>query len=501
MKRYIFGRVIRSIISLVLAITLIYTIIFTMVPRRNVFKNDPLYTKMTSTPDKKADYENRVFKNLGYIEYKTSKDLVTGAATVDSSVTTDANSKNEEIYKTYLKNSGSGWVLKQYPESKQYYATREIPIYERVFKFYGNLIQVDHPWKIQDSSNKDLERYIKIENDELVGWSIVGSGTKHKYLLYFNGNFPYIHQNFVTLDLGDSFPDYQGKTVMQVLTQGQGKAVQQKITFPTGKTVKTSIDIYSRTYKSPSEADEKDIEKFGKGDSYTKTETVYSDPSMIASSSIIGLVGIIIAYVVGIPLGVAMSRYKNRLFDNVSTVVLSFMLALPSIAFVYIFRFVVGTLFGLPDKFTVYGAQDIRSYILPALILGFLSVPGIAIWIRRYMIDLQSSDFVRFARSKGMTEAEISRKHILKNAMVPVVVGIPGAILGVIAGATFTESVFAFPGMGKLLIDAIGHNNNSLVIGLSFIFAAIGIFSVMLGDILMTIIDPRIKLTNQQGGK
>ena len=82
------------------------------------------------------------------------------------------------------------------------------------------------------------------------------------------------------------------------------------------------------------------------------------------------------------------------------------------------------------------------------------------------MIDLQSQDFVRFARAKGLSEKEISNKHIFKNAMVPLVSGIPGAVIGVIGGATLTETVFAFPGMGKMLIDSVKASNNSMVVGL-----------------------------------
>lgn len=74
-------------------------------------------------------------------------------------------------------------------------------------------------------------------------------------------------------------------------------------------------------------------------------------------------------------------------------------MALPTIALVYIVR-LIGSSIGLPDSFPILGAGDWRSYVLPAVILGLLGAPGTAIWIRRYMIDLQSQDFVRFARAR-----------------------------------------------------------------------------------------------------
>ncbi len=68
----------------------------------------------------------------------------------------------------------------QFKESKEFYAVREVPVYERVLEFYANLIQIDHPNVIQDEENPNLKRYIRIENDPAIGWSVVGSGTRHK---------------------------------------------------------------------------------------------------------------------------------------------------------------------------------------------------------------------------------------------------------------------------------------------------------------------------------
>ena len=70
--------------------------------------------------------------------------------------------------------------------------------FERVFKFYANLLDIDHTNKIQDPENPNLERYLRFENDPAIGWSLVGSGTKHKYLLYFNSQFPFVHQTLST---------------------------------------------------------------------------------------------------------------------------------------------------------------------------------------------------------------------------------------------------------------------------------------------------------------
>ncbi|MGT2772088.1 ABC transporter permease [Streptococcus marimammalium] len=498
MKKYIFSRILRSLVSIFLITTLIYAIVFTLVPRKLIFKQDSTYSKMAADPDKKTNYENTIFEKMGYIQYMSSKELQKAASKIDETVTIDNNEKNKSIYKKYIKSVGQNWKLEQMPNNKTFYATREIPLYERVFKFYANLVQFDHPWKIQDAKNPDLERYIRIENDSSIGWSVVGSGTEHKYLLYFNKSFPFIHQNFITLDLGLSYPTFSNTPVLQVISQGQGQKRSLEVKFPNGETKTTPVDIYSRTYQSPSKADRRSKVLYG-DDPYSNTQYNYKDPSMLEMSARIGLAGILIAYAVALPLGSYMARFKNTIFDRGSTGMLTFLLAIPSIALIYVVRF-VGSSFGLPDVFPTLGAHNILSYIMPSMILAILYIPGLALWVRRYLIDLQYSDFARFARAKGLSEKEIANKHIFKNAMVPIVAGVPSSILSVIVGATLTETVFAYPGMGKMLIDSVKAANNSMVVGLAFIFSALSILALLLGDLAMTALDPRIKLSDK-GGK
>lgn len=500
MKKYIFSRLLRSILSIIAITSVTYALIFTMVPRKSIFKNDINYTKIAAIPDKKVSYENSVYERMGYIDYYNSKELLDKASEFDASVTGEVTEANKAIYEAYLASLDKDWTLGQLPESGAFYATREVPIVNRIVEFFARLIEIDHPWRIKDENNPDLERYLRFENDPSVGFALVGSGTKHKYLLYTNTRFPFIHQNFIKINLGTSYPTYNRVPVLQVITQGQGKKKQVEVTFPNGQTKSSSIDIYSRTYRSPSVVDEKTKALFGENDAYTNTQSLNADPSMLTNSAIIGLIGVVVSYLIALPLGYLMAQYSGKWLDTITTANLTFLIAMPSIAFIYISRF-VGSLFGLPDLFTILGADDFRSYLFPGLILGVLGSLSLSLWVRRYLVDQKMSDYVRFARAKGLNEKEITIKHIFKNAMVPIVSSIPGAILGVIIGATFTETVFAFPGMGKMLIDAIKANNNAMVVGLNFIFSTLSVFAVLLGDLLMTVMDPRIKLSTKGGGK
>ena len=113
------------------------------------------------------------------------------------------------------------------------------------------------------------------------------------------------------------------------------------------------------------------------------------------------------------------------------------------------------------------------------------------------MIDQQNLDYVKFARSGGLTENEIFTKHILKNAIIPIVHGIPGSILGAITGAIITERVYVVPGAGNLLTKAINNYDNGVIVGVTLFYAILSVASMVCGDILMSMIDPRISFTSK----
>ena len=154
-----------------------------MVPRRLIFRQDPNYNKIAKTADSKANYENTIYERMGYIDYYDTKELQEKASSLDKSVTTKPTKENKAIYQKYVDSLGHGWRLHQFKQSKQFYATRDVPVLERVFGFYTHLFEFDNSGWVKDKTNPNLKRYIRIENDPAIGWSVVGSGTKHKYLL------------------------------------------------------------------------------------------------------------------------------------------------------------------------------------------------------------------------------------------------------------------------------------------------------------------------------
>ncbi len=489
MKRYVFNRILRSILSIFLVTTIVYGIIFTMVPRRAIFQDDPNYSKLKGKPDELAEYTNTAFRKMGYIEYYNSRQLIDHVHETDPEVTIDDKAALQKWA------DENDWDLQQFQISGTYYATKEIPLWKRVARFYGNMFEFDHPWKVKDPSNPDLERSLKIQKDDLVGWALVGSGTQYRYQIYFNSQFPYIHQNFLKMNLGYSYPTFAGQNVIDVMTDGQGKSKSQETKFANGKVAKSSMDVYSRSYQKTENLTDRDANFFD--DNYVVTKTNRQDPSMVGISFRMGFIGVLLTYLISIPAAILMARFKGKFGDKLGIAIVTVLISVPSLAFIYFFRFVGSRLFNLPDSFPTLGSQDIRSYILPTVILGLLSVSGLVIWIRRYMIDQQSSDYVKFAKAKGLSSGEISRKHIFKNASIPIVNQIPGSIIGAITGATITETVFAAPGMGKMLPDSIKAHNNTLVVGIVFFFTIVAVFGNLFGDLLMVQVDPRINLSDK----
>ena len=121
-----------------------------------------------------------------------------------------------------------------------------------------------------------------------------------------------------------------------------------------------------------------------------------------------------------------------------------------SLAYIFMLAAFGTALFHLPYKFA-NAEVPILAYILPTISLSLPSIGSLMKWMRRYMIDQMNSDYVKFAKAKGLNKSEIFRNHIFKNAVIPIAHGIPTSLAGCITGALITESVYAVGGMGKLL--------------------------------------------------
>lgn len=216
-----------------------------------------------------------------------------------------------------------------------------------------------------------------------------------------------------------------------------------------------------------------------------------------AISMQLGLIAIAISVVIGVPLGILQTSFKDRVPDHIVTVYTIFVNAVPSLVTYSLILIFGSRVLGLPSMYSTRNPGP--SSILPIVCLSLGSIAWYALWVRRYMIDELNKDYIKLARVKGLSSRSIMVKHVLRNAFVPIVQYLPQSMLLTIGGSLLVERFFSVPGMGPLLTDSIQRYDTNVVQTLVMLYASLSILGVFLGDVLMMIIDPRITLANKGG--
>ncbi len=201
--------------------------------------------------------------------------------------------------------------------------------------------------------------------------------------------------------------------------------------------------------------------------------------------------GLLLALCLAIPTGIVSAVRRNTAVDYVSTVLALLGQAMPTfwLGIMLILLFSV-RLSWLPSS----GRGDLEHLILPAITLGLFTTARITRLTRSGMLEVLGQDYIRTARAKGMSEPPVVWKHALKNASIPIVtiVGIElGTLLG---GSVITETIFAWPGVGRLSVQAIFNRDYPVVQAAVFLLAATFVLVNFLVDVLYTYLDPRIRL-------
>lgn len=215
----------------------------------------------------------------------------------------------------------------------------------------------------------------------------------------------------------------------------------------------------------------------------------------------IGLSSLIIALSLGLPLGILMarsSRTKLKLADKFGTIFVVVIQSVPAAIYYLFIQFYGTAATGLSMRFNI---DNKATWILPILSLALGNVAYYAMWLRRYMVDEGNKDYVRLARAKGVSPVLISASHIFRNAFVPLVQFIPTSMILTLMGSLYIESLYSIPGMGGLLVNSIQIQDNTLVQALVLVYASISILGLLIGDILMAMLDPRISLNKKTGGR
>ena len=212
----------------------------------------------------------------------------------------------------------------------------------------------------------------------------------------------------------------------------------------------------------------------------------------------LGAISLVISLLLGIPLGRVMARYKGRIPDRLGTIFIVLINAVPAVVY-YLFIQMYGTsILGIPILFT---RGKWITYILPVFSLALGNISYYAMWLRRYMIDESNKDYVKLAVAKGMKSRDVMNKQIFRNAFVPLIQYIPTSFLLTLVGSIYIESLYSIPGMGGLLVKSIQGQDNTIVQALVLIYSALSIAGLIIGDIMMTMIDPRISFSKKGGAR
>lgn len=224
-------------------------------------------------------------------------------------------------------------------------------------------------------------------------------------------------------------------------------------------------------------------------------------PNTLLLTSIV----IFLTWIVGVPLGIIAAINWKTPFDRLLTVLTSIGMAIPSFFFAVLLLifavktgwFPIGGLTSPSFSEMTFGAKflDITHHlILPVLVLFTISLAGLQRQMRANMLDVLDSDYVKFARAKGLAEFTVIYKHALRNAINPMITLLGFEFAGLLSGAALTEYVFQYPGLGRLILEAVMKSDINLVMASLMMGAVMLVLGNLIADILLIITDPRIRV-------
>lgn len=209
---------------------------------------------------------------------------------------------------------------------------------------------------------------------------------------------------------------------------------------------------------------------------------------------------LVLSIAIGIPIGLIQALRRGSFLDHLLSLVSAIGLSVPvfwlGIVLILIFAVSLGV---LPSAGVTGIAEDtlvarLRHLVLPAVVLATTVLPTVVRFMRSAAIEVLQEDYIRTAASKGLPPGLVLTRHVLRNALIPVVSAIGALVPRLLGGTVVTEAVFSWPGMGRLALEAAQGRDYPLITGLTVVVAAIAVATSLLVDLAYTRIDPRIRL-------
>ena len=251
------------------------------------------------------------------------------------------------------------------------------------------------------------------------------------------------------------------------------------------------------------------ISKAFRGDfglSYTyKYEVTKLIGQRIGNTVWLSLLTMILTYLIALPLGMIAGRYQNSWADKAIVVYTFITYSIPVFVFALVLLWLFGyTLGWFPTRGSVdsdvvagtlgYYVNKFHHMILPAFTMAILSTTGTIQYLRTGVIDAKSQDYVRTARAKGVPENVVFNRHIFRNSILPIAAFLGYEFTGLIGGSVFIENIFSYPGMGNLFVTSITGRDYSVILALLLLFGTATLLGTLLSDIIMSIVDPRVRV-------
>jgi len=211
----------------------------------------------------------------------------------------------------------------------------------------------------------------------------------------------------------------------------------------------------------------------------------------------IGGAAVALGALVGLILGLTAAIWHDTIWDTIATIISVIGVSVPS----YVFALGLSYQFGFQWRIfpMLFSAkQMVSSSVLPSIALSMFTMASIARFTRSEMLEVLGSDYMLLAESKGISGPALIFRHALRNALIPIITVLAPLIVDLMTGSLVVEKIFAIPGVGSLLVNAIQSNDYNVVIALSFIYSAMYIGIMLVVDILYGVIDPRIRLAKSE---